>query len=311
VTWKINPFLRGCANYFRVGHSSICLGVVKRWSEGRLESALLNLVVNARDAMPKGGSIIISSVLENIDDDHPTVQAGDLKNGCYARLSVTDTGQGMSQETLDRACEPFFTTKPLDKGTGLGLAMVYGFAKQSGGVVRIQSELGHGTTVSIYLPIVKDLSPPVPANAPRTVGEKLSGTVLVVEDEVDLLEVALVYLEEMGLTVFSANDGPSALEMIVEHGEIDLMVTDLVMPGEMNGAELVQRARALCPNLKFIYSSGYTAEALAEKTMTLVEAPLLRKPYQREEFAAIIRSVMEASNDEESELESSVLSGDV
>jgi PAS domain S-box-containing protein len=270
-----------------------------------LESALLNLVVNARDAMPKGGSIIISSVLENIDDDHPTVQAGDLKNGHYACLSVTDTGQGMSQETLDRACEPFFTTKPHDKGTGLGLAMVYGFAKQSGGVVRIYSELGHGTTVSIYLPIVKDLSPPVPANTPRTLGEKLSGTVLVVDDEVDLLEVALVYLAEMGLTVFAANDGASALEMIVEHGEIDLMVTDIVMPGGMNGAELVQRACALCPNLKIIYSSGFTAEALAEKTMTLVDGPLLRKPYQREEFAAIVRSVMEGSNGKQSDLENS------
>jgi PAS domain S-box-containing protein len=275
-----------------------------------LESALLNLVVNARDAMPKGGSIIISSVLENIDDDHPTVQAGDLKIGYYACLSVTDTGQGMSQETLDRACEPFFTTKPLDKGTGLGLAMVYGFAKQSGGVVRIHSELGHGTTVSIYLPIVKDLSPPVPANTPKTLGEKLSGTVLVVEDEVDLLEVALVYLEEMGLTAFSANDGASALEMIVEHGEIDLMVTDIVMPGGMNGPELVQRACVLCPNLKIIYSSGFTAEALAEKTMTLIDGPLLRKPYQREEFAAVVRSVMEGSDGKQSDLENSVLSGD-
>jgi PAS domain S-box-containing protein len=270
-----------------------------------LESALLNLVVNARDAMPKGGSIIISSVLENIDDDHPTVQAGDLKNGDYACLSVTDTGQGMSQETLDRACEPFFTTKPHDKGTGLGLAMVYGFAKQSGGVVRIHSELGHGTTVSIYLPIVKDLSPPVPTNTPRTLGEKLSGTVLVVDDEVDLLEVALVYLAEMGLTAFAANDGASALEMIVERGEIDLMVTDIVMPGGMNGAELVERASVLCPNLKIIYSSGFTAEALAEKTMTLIDGPLLRKPYQREEFAAIVRSVMEGSNGQQSDLENS------
>jgi PAS domain S-box-containing protein len=269
-----------------------------------LESALLNLVVNARDAMPKGGSIIISSVLENIDDSHPTVQAGDLKNGSYACLSVTDTGLGMSQETLDRACEPFFTTKPHDKGTGLGLAMVYGFAKQSGGVVRIHSELGHGTTVSIYLPIVKDLSPPVPADTPKTSGAKLAGTVLVVDDEVDLLEVALVYLAEMGLTVFAAKDGASALEMIVQHGAIDLMVTDIVMPGGMNGEELVQRACVLRPGLKIIYSSGFTAEALAEKTMTLVDGPLLRKPYQRAEFTAIVRSVMEGSNRKQTDLES-------
>ena len=218
-------------------------------------------------------------------------------------MSVTDTGQGMSQETLDRACEPFFTTKPHDKGTGLGLAMVYGFAKQSGGVVRIHSELGHGTTVSFYLPIVEDFSSPVPEDTPKTSGAKLAGTVLVVDDEVDLLEVALVYLAEMGLTVFAAKDGASALEMIVQHGAIDLMVTDIVMPGGMNGEELVQRACVLCPGLKIIYSSGFTAEALAEKTMTLVDGPLLRKPYQRAEFAAIVRSVIEGSNGKQTNLE--------
>jgi CheY-like chemotaxis protein len=134
--------------------------------------------------------------------------------------------------------------------------------------------------------------------------------VLVVEDEVDLLEVALVYLEEMGLTVFSANDGASALEMIVEHGEIDLMITDIVMPGGMNGPELVQRACVLRPNLKIIYSSGFTAKALEEKTMTLVDGPLLRKPYQREEFAAVVRSVMEGGNGEQLDLEDAILSGD-
>jgi PAS domain S-box-containing protein len=270
-----------------------------------LESALLNLVVNARDAMPKGGSIIISSVQENIEDSHPTVQAGDLKNGSYACVSVADTGHGMSQETLDRACEPFFTTKPRDKGTGLGLAMVYGFAKQSGGAVRIHSELGHGTKVSFYLPIIKDISSPVPADIPETSGAKLTGKALVVDDDADLLEVALVYLAEMGLTVFAAKDGASALEMIVQHGAMDLMVTDIVMPGGMNGAELVQRARVLCPNLKIIYTSGFTAEALAEKTMELVDGPLLRKPYRRKELAAIVRTVMESSNDEQTDLETS------
>jgi PAS domain S-box-containing protein len=270
-----------------------------------LESALLNLVVNARDAMPKGGSIIISSVQENIEDSHPTVQAGDLKNGSYACVSVADTGQGMSQETLDRACEPFFTTKPRDKGTGLGLAMVYGFAKQSGGAVRIHSELGHGTKVSFYLPIIKDLSSPVPADTPEISGAKLTGTVLVVDDEADILEVALVYLAEMGLTVFAAKDGASALEIIVHHGAMDLMVTDIVMPGGMNGAELVKKACVLCPNLKIIYTSGFTAEALAEKTMALIDGPLLRKPYRRKEFAAIVRSVMEGSNSKQTDFQTS------
>ena len=131
-----------------------------------LESALLNLVVNARDAMPKGGSIIISSKLQKLDNSHPVVQAGDLKDGKYVCVGVTDTGHGMSKETLERAFEPFFTTKQRNKGTGLGLAMVYGFVKQSGGAVRVYSELGHGTTVSFYLPLAGVLSHPVPATAP-------------------------------------------------------------------------------------------------------------------------------------------------
>jgi PAS domain S-box-containing protein len=260
-----------------------------------LESALLNLVVNARDAMPKGGSIIISSHVQNLEESHPTVQAGEVKAGSYVCVSVTDTGHGMSRETLERAFEPFFTTKPRNKGTGLGLAMVYGFVKQSGGAVRAYSELGQGTTVSFYLPLAADLSQPVPADAPKPLNAKMGGTVLVVDDEEDLIEVALAYLSEMGFATFEAKDGAGALEMLAQHDEIDLMVTDIVMPGGMNGVELVQRARALRPNLKIVYSSGFPAEALAEKSMPLVEGPLLRKPYQRAEFAAIVHSVMESS----------------
>ena len=257
-----------------------------------LESALLNLMVNARDAMPKGGSIVISSQVKSLEDSHPTVQAGDLKAGRYVCVSVTDTGHGMSRQTLERAFEPFFTTKPRSKGTGLGLAMVYGFVKQSGGAVRLYSELGQGTTVSFYLPLAADLSHPVPADAPKPLKAKPGGTVLVVDDEEDLLEVALAYLAEMGFTAYDAIDGASALVAIAQHGEIELMVTDIVMPGGMNGVELVQRARALRPNLKIIYSSGFPAEALAEKSMPLVDGPLLHKPYQRAEFVAIVHSVM-------------------
>jgi PAS domain S-box-containing protein len=257
-----------------------------------LESALLNLMVNARDAMPKGGSIVISSHVQNLEDSHPAVRAGDLKAGRYVCVSVTDTGLGMSRETMERAFEPFFTTKPRNKGTGLGLAMVYGFVKQSGGAVSLYSELGQGTTVSFYLPLAADLSHPVPADALKPLNGKLAGTVLVVDDEEDLLEVALAYLVEMGFTAYDAIDGASALVAIAQHGEIELMVTDIVMPGGMNGVELVQRARALRPNLKIIYSSGFPAEALAEKSMPLVDGPLLHKPYQRAEFVAIVHSVM-------------------
>ena len=271
-----------------------------------LESALLNLVDNARDAMPKGGSIVISSELQNLEKSHPVVQTGDLKAGSYVHVSIMDTGHGMSRETLERAFEPFFTTKPRNKGTGLGLAMVYGFVKQSGGAVRVYSELGQGTTVSLYLPYADDLSQIYPSDAKQPLAAKLDCTVLVVDDEVDLLEVALTYLAEMGITAYEAKDGASALEMLARHGEIDLMVTDIVMPCGMNGVELVQRALEICPGLKIIYSSGFPAEALAERSMPLADGPLLHKPYQRAEFAAIIHRVMEGGNGNPGELEHSL-----
>ena len=257
-----------------------------------LESALLNLVVNARDAMPTGGSIIVSSLLRHLDESHPVVRTGDLKEGDYACVKVTDTGQGMSRETLERACEPFFTTKKHGKGTGLGLSMVYGFVKQSGGVVRIYSELGHGTTISFYLPIPADQLPAVPVDAIGPLYEKLGGTVLVVDDELDILEVAVAYLDQMGITTFQAHDGASALEIITQHPEIDLMITDIVMAGGMNGAVLAKKARLVCPHLRIIFTSGFPAEALKEKAVSLIEGPLLRKPYQRTEFTAMVHTAM-------------------
>jgi CheY-like chemotaxis protein len=232
--------------------------------------------------------------VQTVDSSHPAVQASELKVGSYVCLRVTDTGQGMSKETLEHAFEPFFTTKPRNKGTGLGLAMVYGFVKKSGGTVRVYSELGNGTTVSIYLPIAVNLTHPIPVEIQKPFDEGFACTVLVVDDEADLLEVALTYLAEMGFTSFEAKDGASALKVIADHPEIGLMVTDMIMPGRMNGVELVQRARELRPNLKIIYSSGFPAEALAQKDSFMVDAPLLRKPYQHSEFTAMIHRVMES-----------------
>jgi PAS domain S-box-containing protein len=270
-----------------------------------LESALLNLVVNARDAMPKGGAISIDVKQCNLDSSFPTVHAGDIKAGQFVCVSVSDTGHGMSPETLERAFEPFFTTKPRDKSTGLGLPMVYGFARQSSGAVRISSEVGYGTTVSVYLPIIANLSQPIPTDIANVPAVRSGGTVLVVDDESDLLEVAAAYLAEMGCTALVAKDGASALEMIADHPEIDLIMTDIVMPGGINGVELVQKVHALCPEIKIIYSSGFTANALVERSMALMDAPLLHKPYQRAEFAAIIRQVMESSHTELMERNSS------
>jgi PAS domain S-box-containing protein len=260
---------------------------------GGLESALLNLTVNARDAMPKGGTLTITTKLSEVDESYPPVQTGELKRGTYACVSVSDTGHGMSQQTMERAFEPFFTTKPRDKGTGLGLAMVYGFAKQSGGTVRLYSEQGYGTTVSLFLPLAQELKRA--ADAPQSLHAPggFHGYVLLVDDEPDLLEIANAYLTEMGYTVVQAENGASALEAAKDSEKIDLLVTDVIMPGGMNGAELAQRVRQLSPDTKVIFTSGFPSHALAERSGTTVDGPLLRKPYQRAEFVAMIHRTME------------------
>jgi PAS domain S-box-containing protein len=261
-----------------------------------LESALLNLVVNARDAIPKGGTIAISTGLVNLGDSYGPVELGELKAGWYACASVSDTGQGMSQETLERAFEPFFTTKPRDKGTGLGLAMVYGFVKQSGGIARIYSELGVGTNVSMYLPLVEAGLEQQTVTPEEHSPAKLDCTVLMVDDEADLLKIAVAYLAEMGCNALKATDGASALEIVKRERKIDLMVTDIIMPSGMTGVDLAQRVSELNPEIKVIYSSGFPADVLAERRMSPMDGPLLRKPYQRAEFRAVIRRVLEGNN---------------
>jgi PAS domain S-box-containing protein len=258
-----------------------------------LDNALLNLAVNARDAMPNGGSLTISSELRDLEDTYPPVQAEELKPGRYAKISVSDCGQGMSAETLKRVFEPFFTTKPRGKGTGLGLSMVYGFVKQSGGTIRIYSELGQGTTVSFYLPLAAGVTvPPCVAAVPEP-QSKATGTVLVVDDEVDLLEVALAFVEEMGYRTVHATGGNGALAALASEPNVDLLITDIVMPGGMNGVELARKVRQLHPGVKVVYSSGYPSDALADKSGMPLDGPLLNKPYLRGEFVATIRSVME------------------
>jgi CheY-like chemotaxis protein len=201
----------------------------------------------------------------------------------------------MSKETLERALEPFFTTKGREKGTGLGLAMVYGFARQSGGTVRLYSELGYGTTVTLYLPPAGQSAPAVSKIPLANLSLHGGGTVLVVDDEPDLLEIAQAYLTEMGYTALRADNAARALDTLALHKEIDLMITDIIMPGGMNGAELARKARELSPRLKIIYSSGYPSDALVERSGTRVDGPLLRKPYQRAEFAAIIQRALQGA----------------
>jgi CheY-like chemotaxis protein len=179
-----------------------------------------------------------------------------------------------------------------NKGTGLGLAMVYGFARQSGGTVRLYSEQGHGTTVTLYLPLAGESAPAAPEPPAAQVSSHAGGTVLVVDDEPELLEIAHEYLVAMGYSVFGADNAASALKTIAEDREIDLMITDIIMPGGMNGVELAEKARLLSPRLKVIYSSGFPADALVERNRTRVDDPMLRKPYQRTEFAAMVRRTL-------------------
>jgi PAS domain S-box-containing protein len=266
----------------------------------RLESVLINLVVNARDAMPNGGDLTIQTYLRNLDVTYPPVQIGELKAGNFACISVSDTGTGMSRETLGHAFEPFFTTKPHGKGTGLGLATVYGFAKQSGGTARIYSEEGCGTSVSLYFPIAEtgsQLSAPIIED---NLGVPSSAKVLVVDDEVDLLEIAVAYLQDMGYAAVQALDGNAALEIAEHEKDIDVLITDIIMPGGINGVELARRMRRGNPAIRVVYSSGFPADALTERNGTLVDGPLLHKPYQQKEFAAVVRRVVEGRKQEDS-----------
>jgi CheY-like chemotaxis protein len=259
---------------------------------GGLESALLNLFVNSRDAMPQGGAITVAARLAELDEQYAGVRASELKAGCYMCIAVSDTGRGMAPEVLQRAFEPFFTTKERGKGTGMGLAMVYGFAKQSGGHASIYSEPGRGTTVKLYLPLAEPGA--VASAAPKAPEDDapLTGTALVVDDEADLLEVAVAYLEEMGFRVLHAMDGPGALEVLGREPAVDLLLTDIMMPGGMNGVEHARRAAAARPGIRVIYCTGFSSAALSEKNGTAVDGPSLNKPYRRAEFFEAIRRAM-------------------
>jgi len=255
------------------------------------ENALLNLAVNSRDAMPRGGTLTITTQRCAIEASYPPVQTGEMKPGDYACVSISDTGSGMSKETLAHVFEPFFTTKPRGKGTGLGLAMVYGFAKQSGGTVRIYSELGVGTTVSLYLPLAEG-QVAFPAECPAAPNVRLTGKVLVVDDEPEVLEIATTYLEQMGYSTLRADNGPNALKIAEQHTDIDLIMTDIIMPGGMNGVDFAEQVRHHIPHVRLIYCSGFPADALAETGLPHDDSPLLQKPYQRSEFNAVVAAVM-------------------
>jgi len=263
-----------------------------------LENVLINLAINSRDAMPRGGKFYITTNAWHLSTNDSLTTHDDLKPGDYIHIAVTDTGEGMTQETLSRAFEPFFTTKERGKGTGLGLAMIYGFAKQSGGNVRMFSEPGVGTTIDLYLPISKE-----PIAKPRATPEPYDGDpdslrianselILVVDDEYELLEVAVAYLEEMGFRVLAATNGEQALRTVAKNPDIDLLLTDIVMPGGMNGVELAKAVRQEHPDIKVLYTSGFPEGILADKSGAKLDAPLVSKPYTREGLAKALSALL-------------------
>jgi len=261
----------------------------------QLETALLNLAVNARDAMPEGGALTIETGAVTFDM-HSAALEGDVVPGNYVMLAVSDTGTGMSSTVAARAFEPFFTTKEIGKGSGLGLAMVYGFAKQSGGHAKIYSEPGLGTTVKLFLPIIASPAA-VAAGAPAAATALPTGheKILVVEDEEDVRQLACRVLAGLGYTIFQATDGASALSMLDAHPDTALLFTDVVLPGGMNGPEIARAAMARHPGLRVLYTSGYTGNAVQQLEAAHMPVKLISKPYSIEDLAQTVRKVMDAA----------------
>jgi PAS domain S-box-containing protein len=259
----------------------------------QLENAVLNLCINARDAMLGGGRLRIETRNVELDDGYAAGQV-DVKSGQYVLIAVTDTGCGIAPDVLRRVFEPFFTTKDKGKGTGLGLAMVYGFIKQSDGHISIRSEPGHGTTVRMYLPRATGDSPTAPVG--NGVIRIIHGTetILLVEDDEQVRGFALSQLKSLGYNVLQARNGVEAMELIERHGQIDLLFTDVVMPGGMSGRQLADAARQRRPGLKVLFTSGYDAEAIVHHGRLDHGVQLLPKPYRRRELAQRIRSIFDA-----------------
>ncbi|MGH8175196.1 MAG: response regulator [Steroidobacter sp.] len=258
----------------------------------QLENALLNLAVNSRDAMPSGGKLTIETANTHLDEEYAGRYA-EITPGQYVVICVSDTGSGMSSEVIARAFDPFFTTKPIGQGTGLGLSQVFGFVKQSGGHIKLYSEVGEGTTVKIYLPrLTKDVTIEeleAPIGAPRGVA---SETILVVEDDDDVRTYSTESLRELGFSVLEAHDGPSALRVLEHHPEVNLLFTDVGLPG-MNGRQIADEVHRRQRALKVLFTSGYARNAIVHQDRLDAGVELLTKPFTRAQLAARIRDVLD------------------
>lgn len=265
-----------------------------RINKSDFEDALINLSINARDAMPNGGVLTIETKTSRVDQySNPTVQQVPI--GDYIEIAVSDNGSGMSKEVIDHIFEPFFTTKTEGKGTGLGMAMVYGFVKRSNGAISIYSELGVGTTIKLYLPLAGDDGLGSTRKDDGTRSRKIRGgneSILIVDDERELAEVAQTILTELGYSTVVAYDGSQALEKLSSGQHFDLLLTDVIMPGT-NGYELANRAAEMRPDLKILLTSGYTGNTSMKNLDTGKKYPLLRKPYSNRDVALQVRRILD------------------
>ncbi len=263
----------------------------------QLESALLSLVINARDAMPGGGRLAIetaNAVLADRRGAPRSVPASNVSPGDYVVLTVTDTGAGMAPAVLARAFDPFFTTKPLGQGTGLGLSMIHGFVQQSGGQVRLRSAEGQGTTVAIYLPRHTGTANGARARADADPSQaKASAVVLVVEDDPAMCALVVEVLSELGYTVLKAGDGRSGMDVVQAATRIDLLLTDVGLPGGMNGRQLADAARQRRPGLKVLFITGYAEGVTAGDSLLDEGMQVLTKPFRVAALAARVQGIIE------------------
>jgi len=271
------------------------VGAVGLWpteiDAGQLENAILNLCINGRDAMPDGGRLTIETANKWFDDR--AAQDHELPPGQYISVCVTDSGTGMPPAVIKRVFEPFFTTKPIGQGTGLGLSMIYGFARQSGGHVRIYSEVGHGTTVCIYLPryhgeVIDDL-----AETQRVAAEVAGGqTILVVDDEATIRHLIDEVLDEQGYTVIGAADGAAGLKVLQSGARIELLITDVGLPNGMNGRQVADHARAIRPGLKVLFITGFAENAAVGNGHLEPGMELLTKPFTLEALTSKVAAMI-------------------
>jgi signal transduction histidine kinase/CheY-like chemotaxis protein len=255
----------------------------------QLENAILNLAINARDAMPEGGKLTLEVANAHLDDAY-AARHMDVTPGQYVMLAVSDTGTGITPEVMSRVFEPFFTTKPEGKGTGLGLAQAYGFVKQSGGHIKIYSEVGEGTTVKLYLPRTRRAADAVEAHDHQPV-EGGKERILVVEDDEGVRAAVVDMLTDLGYSVQRAESAEAALKLMENGVKVDLLFTDVVMPGAISTREFTRRAQQMHPGLLVLYTSGYTQNAIVHNGKLDDDAFLLSKPYRKDELARKLRSV--------------------